>query len=241
MNTLKKRGNKSVAIIVCFLLIMALSACSSTTNNKNENNKDTSTEITEKQDLVTNNTNKQSIKKDMNEKEDNKENEQIKKSSTSNSNTNTTKTRSNTTKSNDDTTKNKTTTQKNTNDTKSNTKKETDNNKIHNHKWTAVYKTIHHDEVGHYETKTVQKAYDEIIYDYVDVCNGCGKTELDFKSWDSFGEHTLFECGTGYHNAKIKVGTKHHDAVTKKVWVVDKKAYDEKVITGYKCSCGATK
>ena len=33
----------------------------------------------------------------------------------------------------------------------------------------------------------------------------------------------------------------HHAAVTEEVWVVDREAYDEQVITGYSCSCGATK
>ena len=135
------------------------------------------------------------------------------------------------------------------NESKSTAQVKDTNNKmpVHNHKWVAVYKTVHHNEAGHYEIKTVQKAYDEDIYDYTNICNGCGKTELEFEAHDGatafdwFAQHTIIDCGTGYHNAKIKIGTKHHDAVTKKVWVVDKKAYDEKVITGYKCSCGATK
>ena len=32
-----------------------------------------------------------------------------------------------------------------------------------------------------------------------------------------------------------------HDAVYEKKWVVDKQAWTEKVVSGYKCNCGATK
>lgn len=53
--------------------------------------------------------------------------------------------------------------------------------------------------------------------------------------------HVLESCGGGWKIGSVQVGTKHHDAVTKQIWVVDKAAWDETVITGYKCSCGATK
>ncbi|WP_338631241.1 hypothetical protein [Clostridium baratii] len=52
------------------------------------------------------------------------------------------------------------------------------------------------------------------------------------------------KCGAYHIEYKdVQVGTKkvHHDAVYKKKWVVDKKAYTETKITGYKCSCGSTK
>ena len=40
---------------------------------------------------------------------------------------------------------------------------------------------------------------------------------------------------------KVLIESKnHHDYVGQK-WVVDKAAYDETVVIGYKCSCGATK
>jgi hypothetical protein len=44
-----------------------------------------------------------------------------------------------------------------------------------------------------------------------------------------------------YSVEKVKTGTKHHDAVTETVYVVDQAAYDEQVIDHYECSCGATK
>lgn len=41
----------------------------------------------------------------------------------------------------------------------------------------------------------------------------------------------------------VQIGTNTitHDAVYKKRWVVDKSAYTDKVLSGYKCNYGATK
>lgn len=112
----------------------------------------------------------------------------------------------------------------------------------HTHSWTPVTKTVHHDKVGHYETVTVQAAYDEPVYDYVNVCGGCGKVFTDDDSAIAHIVEADFDSDCqNYHAEKRQVGTKHHDAVTEQKWVVDQKAYDETVTTGYKCSCGATK
>ena len=43
------------------------------------------------------------------------------------------------------------------------------------HEWVEVTETIHHDEVGHYETIVIEEAYDEPVYESVVVCGGCGK------------------------------------------------------------------
>lgn len=43
------------------------------------------------------------------------------------------------------------------------------------HEWTEVTETIHHDEVGHYETAVIEEAYDEPVYESVVVCSGCAK------------------------------------------------------------------
>ena len=163
--------------------------------------------------------------------------------------------------------------------------------KKHQHDFEPVYKMIHHDEVGHYETVTVP-AWDEeketshyfclkdgfdLTQDYLDSVKN--KTYPDYddetkKDWgyteengypkngydalvftnngmevDKFaptesmymglhgwnGEHDGHNVGTKI--VKIKI---HHEATTKQEWKVDKKAYDEKVITGYKCKCGVT-
>ena len=105
----------------------------------------------------------------------------------------------------------------------------------HSHSWTPVTTVIHHEAQGHYETQVVQAAWDEQIYENRSICNGCGKDITNNI------EH-IFECDPGsYSNKNIQVGIKHHDAVTKQVWVVDKSAWDETITTGQKCSCGAKK
>ncbi len=126
----------------------------------------------------------------------------------------------------------------------------------HQHNWQAQYKTVHHDEEGHYENVVVEEAYDEKIYESHAFCGYCG---LDITA---SGQNIASHCGTcgppmdpndpfytpgatmgsSYGTKRVQVGTKHHDAVYEKEWVVDKEAYDEQVLTGYTCTtCGATK
>lgn len=125
----------------------------------------------------------------------------------------------------------------------------------HQHTWEAQYRTVHHDEEGHYENVCVKEAYDEPIYGTHYVCNYCG---LDL------GNDQLSHClkcgpplseddiryvpgiittaGSSYGTIRVQVGTTHHEAVYEEKWIVDKKAYDEQVLDGYKCTtCGATK
>lgn len=115
----------------------------------------------------------------------------------------------------------------------------------HTHNWTAVTKTIHHKEQGHYETVTVSEAWDEPVYNEYEVaiCNQCGaditgNTTAHFKNSLLNGGN----CG-GWHSEWRQeiIDTIHHPAKTEKKWVIDSEAYDETITTGYKCSCGATK
>lgn len=125
----------------------------------------------------------------------------------------------------------------------------------HQHTWEAQYRTVHHDEVGHYENVCVKEAYDEPIYEGHYVCNYCG---IDITATGVGLGHCLvcgppyppdhplygqFETqGSSYGTVLVQVSTTHHDAVYEKKWIVDKKAYDEQVPNGYKCTtCGATK
>ena len=108
----------------------------------------------------------------------------------------------------------------------------------HEHHWEQYVKdTIDHPEVGHYETKVVQAAYDEPKYEEHNVCNKCGK-DLG-TSGDAIADHA-FDCYGSYSLVPVQVGTIHHDAVTEQVYVVDQAAWTEQVY-GYRCSCGATK
>lgn len=134
----------------------------------------------------------------------------------------------------------------------------------HSHVWKRQYKTVHHDAVGHYETVKVP-AWDETKYETHFICYGCNKDlDVEYEKYKAGWEDHLKEypndtfCSTieefaGMHDLILGTGctsswyTKripiiiHHDATTKQQWMVDKKAYDEKVVTGYKCDCGATK
>lgn len=119
---------------------------------------------------------------------------------------------------------------------------------IHSHSWTPVKKVVHHKEQGHYENVLVKTAWTEKVPVYeeqaIDICNGCGK-DITKNPTEHNMNHMLNGEKGGWHTEwkNVQVGTKtvKHEAVYKKKWVVDKKAYDETIITGYKCSCGATK
>lgn len=128
-----------------------------------------------------------------------------------------------------------------------------DGGSTHQHTWEAQYRTVHHDEEGHYEDVCVKEAYDEPVYDYHYFCNYCGldlgKEQLShcltcgppMPEDDPFWEPGATE-GSSYSTGRVQVDTIHHEAVYEKKWIVDKKAYDEQVPNGYKCTtCGATK
>ena len=92
-----------------------------------------------------------------------------------------------------------------------------------------IYQTIHHDEVGHWETQVIQEEWDQPIYERKIIGNQTGTI---YSSVDEFAFNTN---GDGsYHVGDVQVGTTHHDAVTQQVWVVDQEAWDQTVIVGYK-------
>ena len=92
-----------------------------------------------------------------------------------------------------------------------------------------IYQTVHHDEVGHWETQVIAEAWDEPIYERKIIGNQTGTI---YSSVDEFAFNTN---GDGsYHVGDVQVGTTHHDAVTQQVWVVDQYAWDETVIVGYR-------
>lgn len=129
------------------------------------------------------------------------------------------------------------------------------NGNTHQHTWEAQYRTVHHEEEGHYEDVCVKEAYDEPVYETHNFCNYCGiditATGVGLGHCSVCGppyppDHPLygqFETqGSSYGTKDVQVGTTHHEAVYEKKWIVDKKAYDEQVLDGYKCTtCGAIK
>lgn len=91
-----------------------------------------------------------------------------------------------------------------------------------------IYQTIHHDEVGHYETQVISEAWDEPVYERKIIGNQTGRV------YNSLDEFSMQDDDGGYHVGNVQVGTTHHDAVTQQVWVVDQYAWDETVIVGYR-------
>lgn len=118
----------------------------------------------------------------------------------------------------------------------------------HSHDWVAQYKTVHHDAVKQTQTVVDQAAYDEPVYSTRSVtkwvCNN-----ITYNSYEEMyaavhvdGYADKFFFNTTQVEEQYQSGTKHHDAVTHQEQVVVQQAYDEQVLTGYKCSeCGKTK
>lgn len=92
-----------------------------------------------------------------------------------------------------------------------------------------IYQTIHHDEVGHWETQVIQEAWDEPIYERKIIGNNTGTV---YASTLEFAGNTNGD--EGYHVGDVQVGSTHHEAVTQQVWVVDQYAWDETIIVGYR-------
>ena len=92
-----------------------------------------------------------------------------------------------------------------------------------------IYQTIHHEEVGHWETQVIAEAWDEAVYERKIIGNNTGTV---YASTLEFAGNTNGD--EGYHVGNVQVGTTHHDAVTQQVWVVDQAAWDETVIVGYR-------
>ena len=92
-----------------------------------------------------------------------------------------------------------------------------------------IYQTIHHEEVGHWETQVVQEAWDEPIFERKIIGNNTGTIYNSVSEW---GDNANGD--EGYHVGDVQVGTTHHDAVTQQVWVVDQYAWDETIIVGYR-------
>ena len=79
---------------------------------------------------------------------------------------------------------------------------------IRDSQWVAQTEKIHHEASGHYETKTVQEAYEEPVYEYHVFCNTCGADVTT-----NAQEHEAIH-NAGFSSRKIQTGSIHHDAVT---------------------------
>lgn len=86
---------------------------------------------------------------------------------------------------------------------------------VKNHNWKTQTKTVHHKEKGHYEKKVT--GYKQVTY----TEQGCGTICYTQEEFDKHEE----DCGCGGDVVYTRVPIKE------KIWVVDKKAYNEKVTT----------
>ena len=91
-----------------------------------------------------------------------------------------------------------------------------------------IYQTIHHEEVGHWETQVIQEEWHQPIYERKIIGNQTGRV------YNSLDEFSMQDDDGGYHVGDVQVGTTHHDAVTQEVWVVDQAAWNQTVIVGYR-------
>lgn len=139
------------------------------------------------------------------------------------------------------------------------TRKEENNKSPHIHDWVEQTQTVHHDETGHFEevktgAKTVvdEEAYDEPVYQMKCVCSACGyeadSVEEISGHLDSHYDPQLGYIDAGYSVQEVVTDVIHHpessheEPVFEEKWIVDSEAWDETVVTGYRCStCGAVK
>lgn len=191
------------------------------------------TEDSSKQEV----SNKTDSKKEESKKEDTKKNE-TSNTSTSNKKQETTKP----TPSTSTTTKPAT----NSGSNKDNSNK-TETKPVHQHNYVAQTHVVHHEATGHNEQYVIQDAWDEQVTTYEDYawdcCNVCGADCTADPGGHAY-QHAIKGEGGGHHteyDSRPVTKTVHHDAVYGTRWVQDTAAYDETVVDGYVCSCGARK
>lgn len=120
----------------------------------------------------------------------------------------------------------------------------------HTHDWGVVIKEVPHKAKGLYKNVLVKEAWTETIPMYetvsVKICNTCGADITNVSIPAHIENHLLAgEDKGGYRTEyrKKQTGTKivnHPEQYTIK-WIETYPAWTEKVVTGHKCSCGATK
>ena len=118
----------------------------------------------------------------------------------------------------------------------------------HTHSWNAQTTVVHHPASGHNEQVLIKEAWTEYkpIYETVaiEVSNTCG-ADITANHSQLMKDHALKGEGgsrrTEYIQKQTGTETIAHPAEYETRWVQDSAAWDETVITGYTCSCGASK
>lgn len=204
------------------------------------NKTDSKKEESKKEDTKKNDTKKEPSKQEKTAKNDSKKNETSNKSNTSTSNK-----KQETTKPSPSTS---TTTKPATNSgsNKDNSNK-TETKPVHQHNYVAQTHVVHHEATGHNEQYVIQEAWDEQVTTYEEYdwacCNVCGADITNCINEHTY-QHAINYEGGGWHTeygTRPVTKTVHHDPVYGTRWVQDTAAYDETVVDGYVCSCGARK
>lgn len=95
----------------------------------------------------------------------------------------------------------------------------------------------YHPKEGYWETVVVEDAWDENVYEYHNICGGCGlDTGKGPDAIEAMGIHLAFNINTcpNYYVRPVIVDTIHHEAITERVYHKTADAY-------YSCDCGARK
>ena len=215
LNDLQKKSAKIIAamLIVAVVLFAVLNVLPKPKTN-NSAKHETSTE-TDKDDKKDKKDNKQSDKKDDKKKDDTGKKEDKKEDTSTTSETPVTPTTGTTS------------TEVQNNNNSSSVTNTPSTNTISAPQ--PIYQTIHHEEVGHWETQVIAEAWDEPVYERKIIGNNTGTV---YASTLEFAGNTNGD--EGYHVGNVQVGTTHHEAITQQVWVVDQYAWDETIIVGYR-------
>ena len=86
------------------------------------------------------------------------------------------------------------------------------------------------------EESKAQISQEDFIKRNKNIYEGIDMTDM---TDDEFALHGAVICQSSYGNRPVEKAIEH-PAVTEKQWVVDKEAYKETVVTGYRCECGET-
>lgn len=120
-------------------------------------------------------------------------------------------------------------------------------NKEESHNWVPITSVVHHDEEGHWEDVVVTPAWTEEVPVYETkeamICNDCGEdiTNLSQSEYEEHMMNHILNGGKGswrteWKQVQVGTNTVTHEALVEKRWVIDKAAWDETVVTGYKCT-----
>lgn len=221
---MKKLTKKQIIkISILLVVVLALTVAGVTLGTKGDNNgnkKDTDKKVESVQKEDDQETEKEDSEKEQQSKEDAIVGEDVANNDGTTSNATTDTSNSTTTKKESTTTKNNTTNNLTTISKPSQTVTQPAGGHVHS--WTEVKTKVEVPETGHYEK----------VAGWVKFCTVC-KVNMDDWTNEEIDAHTFGdECPGKYTIDYINIGEK---------WVVDTPATTESRVTGYKCSCGATR